>query len=60
MIGRAAAFRERMAAREDWRETLVVSHWAFILALTGQSLMNGQWIEYDPRSAPPGELRWHP
>ncbi|MDD2860656.1 MAG: histidine phosphatase family protein [Acidiphilium sp.] len=60
VIGRAAAFRERMAAREDWRETLVVSHWAFILALTGQSLMNGQWIEYDPRSAPPGELRWHP
>jgi broad specificity phosphatase PhoE len=60
VVERAAQFRERMAKRDDWRETLVVSHWAFILALTGQSLMNGQWIAYDPRSAAPVDLRWHP
>ncbi|MCF3945372.1 phosphoglycerate mutase family protein [Acidiphilium sp. AL] len=60
VIDRAARFRAMMAARPDQRETIVVSHWAFILALTGQSLMNGQWIGYDPTSAPPGALRWTP
>ncbi|MDD2877611.1 MAG: phosphoglycerate mutase family protein [Acidiphilium sp.] len=50
VIDRAAQFRARMAHHPDWRETIVVSHWAFILALTGQSLMNGEWIVYDPRT----------
>lgn len=58
VIGRAAAFRARMAARPDWRETIVVSHWAFILALTGQSLMNGQFITYDPNTPAPATLVW--
>lgn len=47
---RAGAFRMLMAARDDGSTTLLVSHWAFILALTGVSLANGQWLEYDPRS----------
>ena len=45
---RANAFRNRMAEREDRSTTLLVSHWAFILALTGVSLENGEMMEYDP------------
>jgi broad specificity phosphatase PhoE len=45
---RARAFRSLMAAREDSTTTLLVSHWAFILALTGISLENGEILEYDP------------
>jgi broad specificity phosphatase PhoE len=45
---RASAFRAVMAAREDRTTTLLVSHWAFILALTGVSLENGEVLEYDP------------
>lgn len=60
VVGRAARFRTMMAGRTDWRETIVVSHWAFILALTGQSLMNGDWISYDPNTTPPEHLQWHP
>ena len=37
-----------MAARDDSKTTLLVSHWAFILALTGISLANGAILEYDP------------
>jgi len=47
---RAALFRAEMQAAEDWAHTLVVSHWAFILALTGQSLENGSWIRFDPHA----------
>ena len=32
----------------EWATTLVVSHWAFLLALTGRSLENGEWIRFDP------------
>jgi broad specificity phosphatase PhoE len=45
---RAALFRAEMQASPDWAHTLVVSHWAFILALTGQSLENGTWMRFDP------------
>jgi len=48
---RADAFRTFMAARDDGTTTLLVSHWAFILALTSVSLANGEWLEYDPRSS---------
>lgn len=44
---RAALFRAEMAALPDWADTLVVSHWWFILALTGQGLANGDWIRVD-------------
>jgi broad specificity phosphatase PhoE len=45
---RASLFLAEMRASADWAQTLVVSHWAFILALTGQSLDNGAWIRFDP------------
>jgi broad specificity phosphatase PhoE len=48
---RAAKFLKQMQANGKWHETLVVSHWAFILALTGQSLANGEWIRWAPPTA---------
>jgi broad specificity phosphatase PhoE len=57
---RAHAFRALMAAREDGPTTLLVSHWAFILALTGSSLTNGEIMEYDPRSTAPEPVVWIP
>lgn len=60
VIGRAALFRAEMAALADWQETLVVSHWGFILALTGRSLANGEWLRYDPAEPPPATISWRP
>src|SRR5271167_2718617 len=51
-IARADAFRALMAARDDSATTLLVSHWAFILALTGKSLSNGELLEYEPGNMP--------
>jgi len=48
VAARAQDFRRQSSARPDWMHTFVVSHWAFILALTGQSLENGEWIRFDP------------
>ena len=48
VAARAAAFRAEMASDPAWRTTLVVSHWAFILTLTGESLENGAWVRFDP------------
>jgi glucosyl-3-phosphoglycerate phosphatase len=45
---RANAFRTLMAARDDSATTLMVGHWAFIRALTGVSLANGEILEFDP------------
>jgi broad specificity phosphatase PhoE len=59
-IARADAFRAHMAASEDSATTLLVSHWAFILALTGSSISNGELLQYDPRSAPPEEIVFTP
>ncbi|HQT46627.1 MAG: histidine phosphatase family protein [Acidocella sp. 20-63-7] len=59
-VGRAAAFRKLMAGREDSDTTLVVSHWGFILALTGISVTNGEILEYDPKSAAPEQIVWRP
>jgi hypothetical protein len=47
-----------MAALPDWSDTLVVSHWGFILACTGVSIVNGHWLRHDPRTAPPTEISW--
>jgi broad specificity phosphatase PhoE len=55
---RADTFRELMAKRDDARTTLLVSHWAFILALTGKSLSNGDLLEYDPMSGKPQQIDW--
>ena len=58
VIGRAALFRAEMAALPDWSDTLVISHWGFILCMTGQSLMNGDWIRCDPNGLPPEQITW--
>jgi len=59
-IDRANVFRELMAGREDSATTLVVSHWAFILALTGISADNGEIVTYDPSSPAPERIVWRP
>ena len=53
-VARADAFRSAMATRDDSATTLLVSHWAFILALTGRSLENGELLQYDPAA----EIDW--
>ncbi|MBR0682972.1 histidine phosphatase family protein [Roseomonas eburnea] len=56
--GRASLFRAEMAALDDWAHTLVVSHWGFILAFTGQSVMNGQMLRVDPTIPGPDTVVW--
>jgi broad specificity phosphatase PhoE len=58
ILGRARLFRAEMAALPDWADTLVVSHWGFILSLTGQSVMNGQMLRCDPTQPGPEEVVW--
>ncbi len=60
IIGRAALFRGEMAALPDWSDTLVVSHWGFILCMTGQSVTNGSWLRCDPTQPAPEQLVWKP
>ncbi len=57
-VARADAFRREIAAREDSATTLLVSHWAFILALTGFSAENGEVLHYDPTRGPPQAVDW--
>ena len=48
-----------MAARDDSATTLLISHWAFILALTGRSIANGEILRYDPTGdGAPREIDW--
>ncbi len=58
VIARAALFRAEMAALPDWSDTLVVSHWGFILSMTGTSAANGSWLRCDPTLPPPAEIIW--
>lgn len=58
IVARAARFRTDLAQRQDWSHTLVVSHWGFILSLTGQSVANGHWLRCDPTEPAPAELVW--
>jgi glucosyl-3-phosphoglycerate phosphatase len=58
IVDRAARFRAVLAYRHDWSRTLVVSHWGFILTLTGQSVANGQWVRCDPTEPAPERLVW--
>ena len=62
-VARANEFRAAMAAREDSATTLLVSHWAFILALSGRSLANAEVLQYDPAAGEPAaraplEIDW--
>jgi broad specificity phosphatase PhoE len=58
VIDRAARFRAAIAALEDGAHTLVISHWGFILGLTGQRVANGQWLRCDPTGPAPEGLSW--
>ena len=55
---RAALFRAELTALPDWSQTVVVSHWGFILCLTGQSVMNGTWLRCDPHATAPEQVVW--
>lgn len=55
---RAARFRAEMAALPDWSDTLVVTHWGFLMALTGRSIPNGAWLRLDPTAPPPEHIPW--
>ena len=59
LAGRAARFRAEMAALDDWADTLVVSHWGFILAMTGVKVTNGQTLRCDPTGPTPDGFTWH-
>ena len=59
-IERANAFRRLMASRDDHGTTLLVSHWAFLLALTGLSAENGELLTYNPLEDPPEMIHWRP
>jgi glucosyl-3-phosphoglycerate phosphatase len=58
VLARAARFRTDLVARPDWSDTVVVTHWGFILSLTGQSVENGRWLRCDPAAPPPAKLLW--
>lgn len=47
VLERARRFRSLQAARADWRETVVVSHWGFLRALTGTAVQNGAVLRLD-------------
>lgn len=55
---RAALFRAEMAALDDWAHTLVVTHWGFVMALTGLSVTNGQILRVDPTAPAPDLVPW--
>jgi broad specificity phosphatase PhoE len=58
IVDRASRFRATLAGRHDWQHTLVISHWGFILSMTGQSVTNGQWLRCDPTEPAPERLVW--
>jgi broad specificity phosphatase PhoE len=45
---RCQLFHARAAALPDWRHVAVVSHWGFILQLTGHSAANAELVPFDP------------
>lgn len=55
---RAALFRGEMSALQDWAQTVVVTHWGFIMSMTGQSIGNGEWLRVDPTAPPPAVISW--
>ncbi|HEY3848030.1 MAG TPA: histidine phosphatase family protein [Acetobacteraceae bacterium] len=55
---RAALFHAELAALPNWSDTVVVTHWGFILCLTGKSVTNGIWLHCDLSAPPPSQLVW--
>ncbi|MGH7156122.1 MAG: histidine phosphatase family protein, partial [Acetobacteraceae bacterium] len=60
VVNRAARFRAEMMALHDWSDTLVITHWGFIMSMTGLSIQNGQHLRCDPTDPPPSEIPWRP
>ncbi len=58
VLDRAALFRAEMAALPDWGNTVVVTHWGFVMALTGLSIQNGEHLRFDPTAPPPDSIPW--
>jgi broad specificity phosphatase PhoE len=56
VLKRARAFRDRAAAWQDWHEVAVVSHWGFLLRLTGKSLANAEQLPFDPTGSQKTEV----
>jgi glucosyl-3-phosphoglycerate phosphatase len=58
VLGRAERFRGEIASLPDHDTTLVVSHWGFLLALSGRSLENGTFRHVDPHTRPAEPVVW--
>ncbi len=58
VVDRAALFRAEIAALPDWSDTVVITHWGFILSMTGTSVMNGQFLWCDPTGPAPEQITW--
>lgn len=58
VVNRAALFRAEIAELPTWSDTLVVSHWGFILCMTGRSAVNCEWMRCDPTEPAPGTIAW--
>nr|WP_321983596.1 histidine phosphatase family protein [uncultured Lichenicoccus sp.] len=62
VVARADRFRREMMSSPGCGAatgmTLVVSHWGFLLALSGTSLQNGCFLRIDPQHRPPMPLVW--
>ena len=56
LAARGQDFRRRMAAREDWAHTAIITHWGFIRALTGVTVPNGHLLRFDPHSGSAADL----
>ncbi|MFQ5783662.1 MAG: histidine phosphatase family protein [Alphaproteobacteria bacterium] len=48
VAARCVRFRRLAGTWRDWRDVLVISHWGFILALTGRTAHNGELLPFDP------------
>ena len=47
---RGRAFSRKMVHDGDWETALVVTHWGFIRALTGESIADAEHVRFDPTS----------
>ncbi len=45
---RCDRFRAAMAAEEEWRHVVVITHWGVIRALTGRRIQNCETVRFDP------------
>jgi broad specificity phosphatase PhoE len=59
VLDRGNGYRQRVLSGEAWRGTVVVTHWGFIRALTGQQVVNGAVLSFDPQDGA-ASLHRHP